>query len=350
MSNKDINTLFEALTPNAEKREEMFHTILAQSRDENKRGRGTTFSRRLKPALLVAVLLVCVSTTALAAAYMGLDDVFMKYLNPANQEQAQYLSKGAYVVDKQVSNKNGTLHIKQVIGDSNLTYIFMDFTAPEGIVLDEARYRFLNYEIPTSQNYMSVGFKVLDDGNLSDNTISLVMSIFTKNSIAGQMGRFQLEDLQAAAPYPGIFTTAIPGAWETELKLDFQEYSTPYKVDKNIKMFGHPAVLKTISVSPISISLKLESGSMDAIDEAAGALKEIGPNQYLDNYPVTIKYRDGRSETTSLFNGLHVMENGTQLLTVKTFENVINTEEIASIVFFDKEIPIKEGMHEPAAK
>ena len=33
-------------------------------------------------------------------------------------------------------------------------------------------------------------------------------------------------------------------------------------------------------------------------------------------------------------------EFGVPMLTIKTFENVINDKEIASIVFFGKEIPI----------
>lgn len=341
MSNKNINRLFDALTPNKEQKEKMFHNILVQSKDENKRHSGYTTSKRLRPAVLVGLLTVCLGTTTFAAAYMGLDEAFMKFLNPANLEQAEHLSNGAYVVDKQVKNENGTLHIKQVIGDSNLTYILMDFSAPEGTVLDAARYRFLNNDITINQDYRSVGFKVLNDGNRSDNKISLVMSIMTKNAIAGQNVHFQLKDLQAADPFPGTFTTVISGVWKTDIKLDFKEYSTPYEVNENISMFGYGAVLKTISVSPISISLKIESSSMNEINEAAGSLKEIGANQHLDNYPITIMYRDGTSETTSLFNGLHLTERGSQLLTIKTFENVINTKEIASIVFFDKEIPIK---------
>ncbi|MFJ7732627.1 hypothetical protein ACIQXF_12100 [Lysinibacillus sp. NPDC097231] len=342
MSNKNINRLFEALTPKIEQKEKMLHNILVPSKVENKKNRGYTLAKRLRPAVLTALLIVCLATTAFAAAYIGLDETFMKFLNPVNQEQETYLSNGAYMVDKQVKNNNGTLNIKQVIGDSNLTYILMDFTAPEGTVLDAARYRFLGYDITTNQDYMSVGFDVLDDGNWSDNKISLVMSIMTKNSIAGQNVHFQLKDLQAADPFPGIFTTVIPGAWETDFKLDFKAYSTPYEVNKSISMFGYGAVLKTISVSPISISLKIESSSMNEINEAAGSLKEVGVNQHLDDYPITIKYQDGTSETTSLFNGLHLTENGTQFFTVKTFENVINDKEIASIVFFDKEIPIKK--------
>lgn len=348
MSNKNINRLFDAFTPKIEEKEKMFHKILVKSKeDESNKHKGYTLARRFRPAVLAVMLMVCLTTTAFAAAYMGLDETFMKFLNPVNHEQAQYLSNGAYVVDKEMKNKNGTLKIKQVIGNSNLTYILMDFSAPEGTVLDAARYRFLDNDITTKQNFRSVGFKVLDDGNRSDNKISLVMSIMTKNSIAGQKVNFRLKDLQAADPFPGIFTTVIPGIWETDFKLDFKEYSTPYEVNENISMFGYGAVLKTVSVSPISISLKIESRSMDEINEAArkaakaaDSLKEIGANQHLDNYPITIRYKDGTSETTNLFNGMHLTESGTRLLTIKTFENVINDNEIASIVFFDKEIPI----------
>ncbi|GGA04981.1 hypothetical protein GCM10008018_58640 [Paenibacillus marchantiophytorum] len=77
-------------------------------------------------------------------------------------------------------------------------------------------------------------------------------------------------------------------------------------------------------------------------NEAAGRLKEIGVYKHLDNYPITINYKDGTSETTSIFTGLHVLDYlNDQMLTIKTFEHVINDKEIASIVFFDKEIPIK---------
>ncbi|MEC0229301.1 hypothetical protein [Paenibacillus alba] len=345
MSNKNINRLFEALTPTTEQNEKMFQNILAQSQNENTRRRGFAPVKRARSVVLAAVLMVCLTTTAFAAAYTGLDKTFLKFLSPVNNEQADYLSNGAYMVDKQVANENGSLTIKQVIGDSNLTYILMNFTAPEGTVLNAARYRFEDNMITTDQVYQSIGFKVLDDGNPVDNKISLVMNIMTKNSIAGQTVHFKFKDLQAADPLPGIFKTVIPGSWETAFKLDFKEYSYLYQIDQNITMFGYGALLKTISVSPISISLKIESGSLNEINEAAGRLKEIGQNEYSDNYPITINYKDGTSETTSIFTGLHVLDYlNDQMHTIKTFEHVINDKEIASIVFFDKEIPIKKGI------
>ncbi|WP_144942007.1 DUF4179 domain-containing protein [Paenibacillus sp. 32O-W] len=339
-----IHQLFEALAPKTEQKEKMLQNILVQSRNEKIRHRGFAPVKRLRSAVLAAVLMAGLTTTAFAAAYMGLDEAFLKFLNPVNHQQAQYLSNGAYVVDKQVTNENGTLTIKQVIGDSNLTYILMDFSAPEGTVLDAARYRFLDNDITTRQNFQSVGFKALDDGNRSDNKISLVMSVMTRNSIAGQKVHLRLKDLQAADPLPGIFETIIPGTWETEFKLDFKDYSTLYPVNQNITMYGYEAVLKSISVSPISITLKVDSSYLEEINEAAGELKEIGDNKHLDNFPITINYADGTSETTAIFSGLYLSEHiSEQILMIKTFENVINDKEIASIVFFDKEIPIQTG-------
>ncbi|GBF72957.1 hypothetical protein PA598K_01236 [Paenibacillus sp. 598K] len=318
----------------------MLHHILANRQDEGKQARILPPSKRFKVILLVAVVTICLTTTAWAAAYMGLDDMFRNYLKP-NSEQTQALSNGAYVVDKQIKNKNGTLEIKQVIGDHHLTYILMDFIAPEGTLLDAARYRFADYDLTTDQSYQSVEFEVVDDSHPSDNKISLVMSIFTKNSIAGQKVHFKVEDLQASDPYPGHFKTVIGGDWETELQLGFTEYSMLYEVNKKISMFGHEAILQSISISPISISLKIESSSMDVIHQAAGPLKEIGLNQNLDDYPITIKYQDGTSETTSLLNGIHLSESHRYLFTVKRFEHVINDKEISSIVFFDTEIAIR---------
>lgn len=69
------------------------------------------------------------------------------------------------------------------MGDSNLTYILTDFTAPEGTLLNAARYRFEDYMITTYQDYRSPEFKVLDDGNPNDNKISLVMSIITNSGL-----------------------------------------------------------------------------------------------------------------------------------------------------------------------
>lgn len=351
MSDKHINRLFEALTPHTEQKEKMFQNILVQSQNENKRRRELAPVKRWRPAILCAILIGCLTSTALAAAYMGLDEAFLKFLKPVNQEQAQYLSNGAYVINKQVENENGTLTIKQAIGDSNTTYILMDFTAPKGTVLNAEGYRFefphLTYdEAGRDKFWSSYGFQVLDDGNPNDNKISLVMSIGTDNSIAGK-GKtfdFSVENLQAVNPLTKNFETVIPGSWGTALKLDFKDTSRLYQIDQDITLYGYKAVFKTISISPISITLKIDSNYLEEINNfTLGLRQEDGEGAYLDHFPITLNYKDGTSETTNLLTGSTIKDFMTgQMITTKSFQNLINDKEIASVVFFDKEFPFKD--------
>lgn len=301
--------------------------------------------RRVHVGALAAVLLVCLATTAVAASYIGLDEAFFRFLKPVNEEQAQQLSSGAYHVDKQVALKQGTVNIKQVIGDSNLAYIVMDFTAPAGTVLDAARYRFeYGTLLGTKEQFLSTGYQVLDDPDSHDNTITLVMSIMTHNSLQGEKVTLSLDDMQAAGPFPGEFRTIFPGTWEADLQLDFRNVAAEYEVNKHVSLYGHQAKLKTVAVSPISIALKLEAADLKSIYDAAGERKEVGPNEYLDQFPVTILYKDGTTETTRIFDGIQLgsLGSGQQLL-VKRFAQVINDKEIASLRFFGLEIPVGEG-------
>lgn len=289
--------------------------------------------------------MVGLTTTAFAAVYTGLDEALIQFLKPSNKDQVVHMSNGAYTINKIIKNKQGSVAIKQVIGDSNLTYILMDFTAPKGTILNAARYRF-HAHINSNQSSYSTGYEVLDDGNPYDNKISLVMNIMTDNSLAGQTVDIIFRDLEAADPFPGIFETVVSGSWETSLKLDFKEYSTLYQINQGISLYGYKATLKTISVSPISITLKIESDSLKEINKFAFKSEEIGPNQSLDKLPITINFKDGTSETTRIFTGMSASYyESNQLITLKTFDNIINDKEIESFVFFGKKIPLNTVPH-----
>lgn len=297
----------------------------------------------LRPALVAALMAFClIITTTVAAAYLGLDIKFLNFLNPSSDEQAEYLANGAYIVDKQVKNKNGTLEINQVIGDSNVTLILMNFTAPKGTVLNKEHYSFENMDISMDAygNFYGYGIISLKDENINDNKISMVMRINTTESLMGQKAHLSFRDLKGSDTIPGEFTTAVSGEWKASFKLNFKNYSTDYQVDKPIKMFDYNATIKTISISPISVALKLESLFTKKISKASGEWEVLGPNEYSDLYPITINYKDGTSETTDIFNGMHHLDGNGDMLFIKTFDKVMNDKEIKSITFFDTEIQI----------
>ncbi|MEK3757050.1 hypothetical protein MKZ07_01320 [Paenibacillus sp. FSL P4-0338] len=338
---KNIHEAFEALTPTKDQKEKIFQNLLTNSQINHKSQRRTAPIKLRRYTILAAVLMVGLTTTAFAAIYTGLDEALIQFLKPSNKNQVVHMSNGAFTINKIIKNKQGSLTIRQVIGDSNLTYILMDFTAPKGTDLNAARYRF-HADIDSNQSSYSTGYEVIDDGNPYDNKISLVMNIMTNNSLAGQTVDIIFRDLEAADPFPGIFDTVVSGSWETSLKLDFKEYSTLHQINQAISLYGYKATLKTISVSPISITLKIESDSLQEINKFAFKSEEIAPNIYLDDLPITINFTDGTSETTRIFTGMSTSYyTSNQLITLKTFDRVINDKEIESFIFFGKKIPIK---------
>ncbi len=344
MDKKVMNRISEILEPTKEQKERMFNSILEKHRNENTKKRGFTPMKRLKPALVAAVIAVClITTTAFAASYLGLDIKLLNFLNPSSDEQAEYLANGAYIVDKQVKNKNGILDIKQVIGDSNVTLILMDFTAPDGIVLNKEHYSFerMGIDVEEYPGFYGYGIISLKDENINDNKISMVMRVKTNESLMGRQVHLKFANLKGADTIPGEFTTAVSGEWQPSFKLDFKNYSTDYQVNKAIKMFNYDATIKTISISPISVTLKLESSFTKTINKVSGNWEMLGPNEYSDIYPITINYKDGTSETNDILNGMHHLDHlSGEMLFIKTFESVINDKEIKSISFFGTEVEI----------
>lgn len=356
MEKKIANRISEFLEPTEEQKEKMFNNILEKNKNENVKKRVTAPIKRLKPALVAAMMVVCLITTvAFAAPYLGLNIKFLNFLGTSSDEQVEYLENGAYTVDKQVKNKNGIVEIKQVIGDSNLTYILIDFTAPEGVILNDDRYRF-DFSINDVDSYhgsYGIGFIKLEDENPKDNKISMVMALSTEESLAGGKMRINFKDLQGAVELPKTFEeaatrdskaydfkTVLKGSWSTSFKLDFKDYSKVYTPNRKVMVHGHEATLTSIAISPISITIKFESPFYEEIDMLTRS-KEVEYNTYLDEFPITINYQDGSKETTTYFTGMSLgnyLPN--TIMSIKEFDKVINDKEIKSIIFFDTEIPI----------
>lgn len=139
--------------------------------------------KMLRTALIAAVCCILISTSAFAAVSFGLMDGLRTFLQPATPEQEELLAQGAYVVNKSDSNPNGTLEVKQVIGDSNLVYLLLEFIAPEGTVLDLDGYRFDGL-LNVGQQTTGAGFVKIADGDETDNHITLIMCEPTREPIA----------------------------------------------------------------------------------------------------------------------------------------------------------------------
>lgn len=350
MDKNVVNKLSDILEPTEEQKEQMFIKILDKHKNKSITKRGFRPMGQLRPSLVAALMIFFLfTTTSFAAAYLGLDIKLLNFLNPANEEQAEHLASGAYVIDKQVKNKNGILEVKQVIGDSNLTYILIDFTAPEGVVLNADRYRFdCSVDVDTYNDSYGIGFTKLEDENPEDNKISMIMELQTEKSLQGGTLKLQMKALEAAAFLPKTFQeattideeeitfkTVLQGNWGTSFKLDFKDSSKTYTPNSKMTVYGYEATLQSISISPISVTVKMASPYTKEIHEAKG-FEQVEYNTYLDSFPVTIHYKDGSKETTAYLSGMALGDYLSNVTTsIKTFEKMINDKEIQSIELFD---------------
>lgn len=334
------------LSPSKEQKERMFSRIEEGLRPKQAAGTRKKRGRKLR-TVFAAAAAVCVLTAATAAAaeYLGLDLGFLRFLKPA-EETAGYLAQGAYPVNRTDSNENGTLTVKQVLGGSDLLYILLDFTAPPGESLDYARYQFESSEFDTGLGGTSSWkFDTIETEEKGDTTISLVMSVLSEQIPTDGTVYLKLGGLQGAGPFPGAFETIVPGTWEVSFPLDIRENVRGQSADLPVTMFGYAARLKTVSLSPVSVALKLESASAREISEAGsgGMGRELAPNVHEDAFPVTVHYADGTAETTGIFRGLCQIEFRTgEIWIVKTFPAAIDDRQVRSIEFFGVEVAVSQ--------
>ena len=338
MYKNELKKLSEALDPTTEQKERMFSAILAKSRNTEKRG--ITFVKHFKAVLVAAVIACCLFTTAFAVTVFRLDAKFVSFLKPTSDEQSEYLANGAYVVDKQISNKNGTLEVKQILGDENTVYILMDFTAPDGTVLDAEHYRFdptkSDYSMRLGETYESAFIKIEDD-DPSDNKISLIMLIGSEHTTAGEIMTLHLVDLYASYDQVSNIpeTIAVPGEWNISFPLNFKNVSCSYDIDKSIALYGESFQMEAVSVSPLSISLTI-----------TGDFKtSIGDNKDFNIvFPVSLVFDDGSILTTTCDTAqmsAHASYTNNKLTITQRFHQVIDSDRVRSIIIFDQEFALQ---------
>lgn len=304
-------------------------------------------SRRsmLRTALVCTLVGAMICTIAFAAVSFGLMDGLRTFLQPATPQQEELLAQGAYAVNKSDSNQNGTLEVKQVIGDSNLVYLLLEFTASEGVRLNQDDYRFSG-ALEAGQQTTGAGFFKITDENENDNKITLIMCEPTREPAAGKRAVLELYDLEGANKGEN-YQTVLSGSWRISFPLNFEDCSIVYPVKQTLSAEGYDITLQSISVSPLSITLRANSPYtreiIQSLDDKYAPYSDDSPRWF----PVTIHYADGALETAPCsgrmgqLTEIHHLTG--DILDIITFDNLINDKEIQSIEICGYEIPLVQN-------
>lgn len=244
-------------------------------------------SKRVKNKwLLPLVALIPVFITVCYAA--GLSTGVVGFLGINNSNDISYLTSKSYYVDEIIEGDTGTIHIKEVIGDDNLTYIFFDFIAPEDVILDNDFYQFeyndFNFHLSSIDSMIFLVHSIEDDDNM-DNKISFICHLNTAESLQGENLEFFFKDLYGYDILDDDTSKSsliCEGIWESKpIKLDFKTISNSYAVNEKFSQGDFIANLEKINISPIAITI---SGVIE------NASDDVRKNEF------TVHYEDGTNE------------------------------------------------------
>ena len=162
------------------------------------------------------------------------------------------------------------LRIEQVIADRYCAAVLIDFTAPEGTVLDQDYYAFDRSVSATSRDGVkmdtySIGWEVLPS-NTENETGRHAAILMTIHSLDGEFDFLGAEvELTLNVLYRDNWgeELVVPGRWSCTFTLPETDPGRLCTVNEPVEIEGKNAVLTTLYVSPLSLTCEIKQGTDD---------------------------------------------------------------------------------------
>lgn len=348
MRSDDLHRVFDQVELDPDRQEELLGNLLAEEERKEihtmeNRNRTETKRRRFSPRLAAAVAVAAVLCGSTLAVSTGLDQRLLEFLGATTAEQAETLIAGAQAVNQTVKNAGSTLTVREVLGDRDNLYLLLNFTAPEGTVLDAYDYRFRqdSVTLDIQSDWKGIGYTKLEDEDPGDNSLDLVMHIKADSISKNGTMTLRLGDLEAASGYGEPYVPVdIPGEWKLSFPLRCGDSSLTRATRLPVTLYGQEAMVTEVSLSPLSVTVKGNGETLEAAVESARASGVQGW------FPVTICFRDGTSLTTSGEAGdgfTALVQNGRDFYANWTLHQIIDPDQVDHLVYGDAVIPVAQG-------
>ena len=263
MKPDDLRRVFDQVKPDPKRENALLARLLAGEGTE-KTGMKAKRMPRLTTVAVAAALLV---TCAFAAVATGLDQRIINYFG-ATAEQEELLSSAALPVKIKVTDRGSTLQVRQVIADRYSVVILMDFTAPEGAVLDGSCYVLgdtVEAVAPNGSRMQGCGidWELLEDGEPEDNHISLLFTVYSL------YGNFDFLGAKLSLTFEGLYHDAgqteclAAGRWGCKITLPTEDSGRCYTPNQPVDIGGRSVTLISVYLSPITFAFDLEAGGDD---------------------------------------------------------------------------------------
>lgn len=290
--------------------------------------------RRILTVALIAVL--AFATTAFAAELFQWDTRISNYFGIGDKNSAS-LSGGGMNVG--VSDENGGVIIKavQTIGDGNNMYILFDVTVPEGEIIDpQSGFDMIRLRIggradgPTGMGYSC---DMIEDDNAEDNKATFLLAMDANKKINHKKIKITFKDLRHYVIGSDDMTVDVPGEWELEWMLNYEDISAKYKIGKELKVKGETVEVDSVSISPIALNVELNGSYIRELDSTP---PEPGEEEPIQITAITLK--DGSVLTQDDASSWGTSINGTVYVINMQMKKLLDVGQIKSITLNNTEI------------
>ena len=224
---------------------------------------------RLRTTAVLAAVIAILCCMAAAAAALGLDQRLTEYFG-ATAEQEELLSTAAVPMNIVKRDSGAVMRIEQVIADRYCAAVLIDFTAPDGTVLDQDYYAFDRIVSATSRDGVEmetygIGWEVLPSST-EDETGRHATILMTIHSLKGE---FNFIGAKVKLTLNGLYRDnwleelVVPGRWSCTFTMPETDPGRLCTVNEPIEIEGKNAVLTTIYISQLTLPCELKKGTDD---------------------------------------------------------------------------------------
>lgn len=224
---------------------------------------------RLRTTAVLAAVIAILCCMAAAAAALGLDQRLTEYFG-ATAEQEELLSTAAVPMNIVKRDSGAVMRIEQVIADRYCAAVLIDFTAPDGTVLDQDYYAFDRIVSATSRDGVEmdtygIGWEVLPSST-EDETGRHATILMTIHSLKGE---FNFIGAKVKLTLNGLYRDnwleelVVPGRWSCTFTMPETDPGRLCTVNEPIEIEGKNAVLTTLYISPLSLTCEIKEGTDD---------------------------------------------------------------------------------------
>lgn len=294
MANDKLKRMFDQVRPSPEREEAMLAELLREEEREVRPMR-----RNWKRTAVIALIAAALLAAAALAVATALDPVFLEHFG-AGPKDEPLLGKTAVDLNLTAEPREllsagsgsrtgggpatediGTFFIRQAVVDRCSAKFLIDYTAPEGIVLDEDFYYFGFDYILRDEEGRNVAapshwfpkWELVEDEDPSDGRMTMLLTLTPSVGGGHLSGRrlslsfrrlYTAENWEAAIVWDER-TVVVDGAWLIPMViLPEEDPGVTYEIDQPVTLWGRRKTLEAVYVSPISLGFEL-SGWADTL-------------------------------------------------------------------------------------